>query len=325
MPFSDDLKLKVKRKAEFRCCLCHDLGIQVHHIIPEESQGPDTEDNAAPLCPSCHDKLGANPVKRKFIREARDYWYELCSERLAKDSRLLEEIADGIKGTASKNDLQNAMDKMINVIRSIPVEAQRQEMVAVELTFEEWTALVDNIEKIGKLQMTAREWSHIFPTWPNLPDVGHPSVFMNTRYAKMISAVLLPEYWPGVEVPDDEVQKATVFRAGRWCVTDNAIICLCPWPGGYGIRIDRLEEMNWLAHLLHKTWLYDPSDMIDAFEAAHAQLLPQETQAQHEAFIDAQTKTAFEEHKVPYLYPSRVLGRHIYLASRMTDGERKVS
>jgi len=68
------------------------MGVDVHHIIPEQEGGPDTEDNAAPLCPSCHERYGANPQKRKFIREARDFWYDTCERRYASDPQRLDEM-----------------------------------------------------------------------------------------------------------------------------------------------------------------------------------------------------------------------------------------
>jgi hypothetical protein len=43
---------------------------------------PDELENAAPLCPSCHETYGANPTKRKFLREARDLWYEILCDPL---------------------------------------------------------------------------------------------------------------------------------------------------------------------------------------------------------------------------------------------------
>ncbi len=89
MPFAEKLKLEIRRKAHFKCCLCHSLGVEIHHIIPEAEKGPDTEDNAAPLCPTCHDIYGDNPKKRKFIKEARDLWYELCEHRFAQGTGLL--------------------------------------------------------------------------------------------------------------------------------------------------------------------------------------------------------------------------------------------
>src|SRR2546425_13353225 len=63
------------------------------HIIPTADGGPDTEDNAAPLCPSCHDIYGANPVKRKLIREVRNFWYELCARSAAFPVATNDDIA----------------------------------------------------------------------------------------------------------------------------------------------------------------------------------------------------------------------------------------
>ena len=80
MPFSDALKLKVKERANFTCCWCNNRvnKVQIHHIIPQEDGGPDIEDNAAPLCGTCHDLYGGNPNLRKEIRQRRDAWYRKC-------------------------------------------------------------------------------------------------------------------------------------------------------------------------------------------------------------------------------------------------------
>jgi len=81
MPFSEQLKLTVKQKANFTCCWCQDRRnkVDIHHIIPESEGGLDTEENAAPLCGSCHDLYGNNPDLRKEIRSRRDHWYESCA------------------------------------------------------------------------------------------------------------------------------------------------------------------------------------------------------------------------------------------------------
>lgn len=84
MAFSESVKLAVKKKANFTCCWCQDRRnkVDVHHIIPQADGGPDDEDNAAPLCGSCHDLYGNNPDLRKEIRLRRDQWYEICSKTL---------------------------------------------------------------------------------------------------------------------------------------------------------------------------------------------------------------------------------------------------
>lgn len=92
MAFSESIKLEVRRKSHHTCCLCKSVGVEIHHILPEEESGPDTSDNAAPLCPSCHETYGANPHKRKMIKEARDLWYEICSARYKSDGDRIEEL-----------------------------------------------------------------------------------------------------------------------------------------------------------------------------------------------------------------------------------------
>ncbi len=107
MPFSEDIKLAVKRKSHFKCCLCHALGVEIHHIVPQSEGGQDTADNAAPLCPSCHETYGGNSRKQKFIREARDFWYEHCERRYAADPEYLKSLKQMEDGLAEiKKDVR---------------------------------------------------------------------------------------------------------------------------------------------------------------------------------------------------------------------------
>jgi hypothetical protein len=84
MSFPEPMKLELKRRANFTCCWCQDIRnkVEVHHIIPEAEDGPDEEDNAAPLCSNCHTLYGRNPDLRKEIRSRRDLWYETCAKIL---------------------------------------------------------------------------------------------------------------------------------------------------------------------------------------------------------------------------------------------------
>jgi len=125
MAFSETLKLKVKKRAHFQCCLCHALGVEVHHIVPESESGPDTDENAAPLCPSCHETYGANPDKRKFIREARDFWYELCLNRFPSDAHQLQTISDALRKVATKEDLERISVQNSAFVLGQPPESRR--------------------------------------------------------------------------------------------------------------------------------------------------------------------------------------------------------
>src|SRR5438874_11625095 len=82
MAFPENIKLDAKKRAHYQCVICRQpIFVQVHHIIPESENGPDTLENAAPLCTFCHDTYGGNPDKRKWIRETRDFWWEFCEKK----------------------------------------------------------------------------------------------------------------------------------------------------------------------------------------------------------------------------------------------------
>lgn len=115
MGFSEELKVRIRKNAHHACCLCKSLGVEIHHIVPEKDGGPDTEDNAAPLCPSCHETYGGNPEKRKFLREARDFWYEICEKRFTADNNLLKEISELLKITSSKVKVKQGIESLVYI------------------------------------------------------------------------------------------------------------------------------------------------------------------------------------------------------------------
>jgi hypothetical protein len=128
MPFSENIKLEVKRKAAFRCCRCQSIGIDVHHIVPEKDSGSSDISNAAPLCQNCHDQFGDNPQKRKEIIQMRDWWYEMCSrkysgqgpigvETLGQIDAKLEDIRAGQEGIVElKQMLKGLSDRYIETL-----------------------------------------------------------------------------------------------------------------------------------------------------------------------------------------------------------------
>jgi Zn finger protein HypA/HybF involved in hydrogenase expression len=105
MAFSEAIKKEVRQKAAYQCCRCKSFGVEVHHIIPQESGGSDMIDNAAPLCPNCHADFGDNIKKRKIITEMRDFWYETIQKIYGSGQNglgLLKEIDEKI-GSIQKN------------------------------------------------------------------------------------------------------------------------------------------------------------------------------------------------------------------------------
>ena len=105
MAFPESIKLTIRHKAHFSCCICHAKGVEIHHIEAQADGGPDTEENGAPLCPSCHETYGANPTKKKFIRDARDHWYGICAARYASDLPHLEALHELLKNLPTKTDI----------------------------------------------------------------------------------------------------------------------------------------------------------------------------------------------------------------------------
>ncbi len=111
MAFSEGVKHEVKRKAHFKCCICKNIFVEVHHIIPQAAGGSDDIENAAPLCPNCHTNYGDNPTKRKAIRQLRDLWYELCEKsEMTPDytafSEKLDDLYDEFRKVRDNQDKQ---------------------------------------------------------------------------------------------------------------------------------------------------------------------------------------------------------------------------
>jgi hypothetical protein len=134
MAFSEDIKSQVKRKSAFRCCRCQQIGVEVHHIVPQKDGGKDDIDNAAPLCPNCHTAFGDSPLKRKEIREMMDWWYEQA-EKMFNPSRTdygqLEKIntlVDAVeRNSASIGDLKDSLKQFANqVIDTISPSSARR-------------------------------------------------------------------------------------------------------------------------------------------------------------------------------------------------------
>lgn len=93
MDFSEETKKQIRKMAMFKCCFCQSLDIEIHHIIPKQENGTNDIDNAAPLCPNCHERYGSDPTKRKRVIEARDNWYEVV-EKTYPDNREMNRTED---------------------------------------------------------------------------------------------------------------------------------------------------------------------------------------------------------------------------------------
>jgi hypothetical protein len=152
MGFSEGLKTEIRRKAHFSCCLCKDLVVEIHHIVPQSEGGADIEENAAPLCPSCHKRYGANPTKRKLIREARDLWFEICERRFASDVDRLEELKLLISRTPSLEDFKSLKNELLSLYGSPPPSIEEDELEEQRITFRGfWRGTWRNLVGAGEV------------------------------------------------------------------------------------------------------------------------------------------------------------------------------
>src|SRR2546425_8278060 len=77
-----------------RCCICHrycGVKMELDHIIPKAEGGPDTIDNAIPVCFECHAEIHAyndrHPRGRKYrseeLRQHKKQWLALCKSSVS--------------------------------------------------------------------------------------------------------------------------------------------------------------------------------------------------------------------------------------------------
>jgi hypothetical protein len=135
MPFTEAVKLQVKKLADFRCCRCREIGIDIHHIIPQAEDGSDDIDNAAPLCQNCHDRYGANPEKRKEIRQMRDVWYELVKEKYPGSQVTFEKLNEALLKVQA--NIQESNQVGIDKLRSEIIEEVREILVGKQQVAEQ--------------------------------------------------------------------------------------------------------------------------------------------------------------------------------------------
>jgi HNH endonuclease len=128
MDFPESVKLEAKRRAHYQCVICRRSAfLHVHHITPQGEDGPADLDNAAPLCVECHDLYGNDRAKRKWVREARDFWWEFCAKQ--------ESHSDAIALRARIDQLQTQItlghQELLSEFKSLVVGQLRSTEAAV--------------------------------------------------------------------------------------------------------------------------------------------------------------------------------------------------
>jgi hypothetical protein len=89
MPFPRDQVNELLIACHRRCCVCHrfcGVKIETDHIVPKGENGPDSIDNAVPVCFECHAEIHSyndkHPRGRKFrpeeLRGHKEQWLDIC-------------------------------------------------------------------------------------------------------------------------------------------------------------------------------------------------------------------------------------------------------
>lgn len=176
MPFTESTRLKLKRRANFTCCWCQNIHnkAELHHIVPEAEDGPDDEDNAAPLCANCHTLLGQNRELRKEVRSRRDLWYETCAKKLNPEYGWPIGLDVPLLKLAREVSLKNAMGiKGIQFTDRDPANADNPPLLYLSIFFkshryfaqgippgnERWLYLEANMRFALSLRIQVRAWN----------------------------------------------------------------------------------------------------------------------------------------------------------------------
>jgi len=100
-----------------RCCLCpkHEDMTDIHHIVPINEKGPNTEENLMVVCPNCHAKI--HRIRGRYTQEQlrmyKERWVNLCAKGLTLEERLAE--APGIN-LFQKPSLHNQTAPEVNFV-----------------------------------------------------------------------------------------------------------------------------------------------------------------------------------------------------------------
>lgn len=120
MPFSTTVYNKAMVACGRCCCICHRFvgkHIELHHIKQEADGGPNTFDNAIPLCLDCHADMGKtdphHPKGRNYtseeLRGHRDHWYEIVKAGGVAFKNI--DVTVGLSRGDSKNETKTSADR----------------------------------------------------------------------------------------------------------------------------------------------------------------------------------------------------------------------
>jgi len=179
---------------------------------------------------------------------------------------------------------------------------------------------------------TADEWEAYFPS--GIKDKNETTSpfgplydmhdLMNARFAEVAITVVVDTVWPGLEALDDQYRIGDVrYSIGRWYIDDAAISRIDEYGGDYDIELDRLLETDWVAHMVGKNWMYDPTDFFDVLEEARRRQYPEKGEDWLNELMMEDVFTMLSQGHQP-VFPSRMLqGKRVYVVSNMKQSQKR--
>jgi hypothetical protein len=179
---------------------------------------------------------------------------------------------------------------------------------------------------------TADEWEAYFPS--RIKDKSQEGVpfgpvydandLLDASFAEVAITVTVDKVWPGLEALDDQYRIGNVrFSVGRWYIDDAAISRIDEHGGEYDIELDRLLETDWVAHMLSKNWMYDPTDFFDVLEEGRKLTYPDKDEAWLNGLMWEDIQAMLFNGDQPF-FPSRIVqGNRVYIVSHMKKDQRR--
>ncbi|HXT39957.1 MAG TPA: HNH endonuclease [Candidatus Angelobacter sp.] len=184
MPFSPSIRRTALLWCDRHCCLCKrpcGLDIEIDHLVPEANGGPNTLDNAIPLCFDCHARThrynNLHPRGTKYfvaeLRVRRDQVYEEFTRSLVPPVRC--EITQDLGG-GKQRDLPDVGFRLVHCGDGLPVKVRV-------------TVTVDRL-KVGSPYYSGKKVWHLNPRHTILGHFALPGKTQHRRIATITYAII---------------------------------------------------------------------------------------------------------------------------------------
>lgn len=131
VPFTDELKDKVKERDGWKCVVCeHEADLHVHHKIPRNLGGIHHMNNLVTLCSSCHPAIETGDIQKSYKKCLANYNKNKFNSRfrkenLSRDKQLLkEEVQQGLDALLlelNRRDELRLMENLIGIMNRLDV------------------------------------------------------------------------------------------------------------------------------------------------------------------------------------------------------------